>query len=71
MLHRRKFYKKHYTKIMLSQGIYICRLCHNGLHALYSEKELAQYFDTLDKICSDAAINKHIEWVIKQKTGCY
>ena len=67
-LHRRTHYKKHYSKEELNHGVDICRLCHNGLHALYDEMTLAKCFSTLEEIISDRDLSKHTNWVKKQKT---
>lgn len=66
-LHRRKFYRKNYTKAELNQGIDICRLCHNGIHDLYDEMTLAKRFASLELLQSDEALAKHFEWVAKQR----
>jgi hypothetical protein len=45
----------------------ICRYCHNAVHRLYDEMTLAKHFSTLDALLADAAIQKHISWVIKKR----
>lgn len=66
-LHRRTRFKKTYSKQELNQGIFICRLCHNGIHDHYNEMTLAKEFYTLEKIKTDPNIQRHSEWVAKQK----
>lgn len=66
-VHRRTHYKKHYTKDQLNQGIDICRLCHRGLHCLYDEMTLAKELNSLERLREDTAVQKHINWVRKQK----
>ncbi|MGP1385598.1 MAG: hypothetical protein ACTS2F_18690 [Thainema sp.] len=51
----------------MNQGIFICRLCHNGIHDCYDEMTLAKEFRTLKHIQADANIRKHVGWVAKQK----
>lgn len=66
-LHRRTFFKKRYSSEDLNRGIDVCRLCHNGIHALYDEMTLGKRFDTLRRLRSDSALKRHFQWVAKQK----
>ena len=66
-LHRRKHFKKHYTREERNAGIDLCRPCHNGLHDLYDEMTLGKQFYTLALLQSDPAVAKHVAWVSKQK----
>lgn len=67
-VHRRKRYQKRYPKKELqTRGLEICRLCHNGIHDLISEKELAENFTTKEALLEHPGILKHIAWVKKQK----
>ncbi len=68
-LHRRKHFKKHYSKIVLQQTISICRDCHRGLHRLYDEMQLGKTLNTLDKLLQDQQVKKHVEWVARQRTA--
>ncbi|MEO0424972.1 MAG: hypothetical protein AAF184_21735 [Pseudomonadota bacterium] len=66
-LHRRPYYRKHYSREFLNLGIDICRLCHDGIHDLYDEKRLAKEFASLEALRADEAISRHVAWVAKQK----
>ncbi len=66
-LHRRTRFKKQYTKSQLNEGIFICRLCHNGIHDRYTEMQLAKQFSSLESLTSDALLKKHFDWVARQK----
>lgn len=66
-LHKRYRTKRQYTRLHLSKGIRICRLCHDGLHDLYDEKTLAERFSTVEAISADEQLRKHIQWVSRQK----
>ena len=65
--HRRTWCRKRFTREERERGIAICRPCHNGIHALYSEKELARSLNSLDLLLDDEAIRRHVAWVAKQK----
>lgn len=66
-VHRRKRFQKAYTRDQLNAGIHICRRCHNGIHRLYDEMTLAEQFNTLELLRADEAIQRHVNWVAKQK----
>ena len=66
-LHRRAAFKKHYSREELNQGIAVCRVCHNGIHDLYTEMQLAKEFSNLNALLADAALKIHFAWVAKQK----
>ena len=68
-VHRRQRFKKQYTKAQLAEGIYICQLCHRGIHRFYDEMTLALRFNAKDKLLEDESVNKHVNWVRKQKRG--
>lgn len=68
-LHRRKGFKKNFDRETLNQGIYVCRLCHKGLHKLYDELTLARLFRDRHSMINDAAIAKHIQWSARQKVA--
>ncbi|WP_298609157.1 HNH endonuclease [uncultured Thiothrix sp.] len=66
-LHRRTAFKKKYGRDELNQGIAVCRLCHNGIHDLYTEMQLAKAFISLQALLADPALQLHFAWVAKQK----
>jgi 5-methylcytosine-specific restriction endonuclease McrA len=68
-LHRRPFYRKHFSRETLNTGIDICRLCHDGIHDLYDEKRLARDFASVEALSGDEALRRHFQWVGKQKPG--
>ncbi len=68
-MHRRQHFRKKYSKDELMAGIYICQLCHRGLHKLFDEMTLAKEYYSLNKILNDDEIIKHVKWVKKQKRG--
>jgi hypothetical protein len=67
-VHGRNRYQKRHTKQELrTRGIHVCRLCHNGIHDLISERELADRFTTTEALLEHPALLRHIAWVRKQK----
>jgi hypothetical protein len=65
---RSKWFKSHCNKEDKNKGIEICWLCHEGIHTLFTEKELCRFYNDLETLMANERILKHIEWVRKQKT---
>lgn len=58
-----------------SQGgketVVLHRICHRQLHALFSEKELAQRYRTIDDLLAHEAVRGFVEWVKTKPNGFY
>jgi Na+-translocating ferredoxin:NAD+ oxidoreductase RnfC subunit len=65
-MHRRTYFKKHFSKAELQAGIAICRDCHKGIHKYYDEMTLAKHFSTLEALKQDNNLAHHFTWVAKQ-----
>lgn len=67
-VHARKRYIKRYGKQeMRDRGVMACKQCHDGVHDLYTEKELAEGFTSKEDLLADERVRRHITWVKKQK----
>ena len=55
----------------LSQTCNICRPCHSTVHQLHDEMELAERYNTVDKLLEDDQLLKFCKWASKQKAGKY
>ncbi len=66
-LHRRTYYRKHFSREQLNEGVLICRQCHNGIHRVYDEMTLAKQFASLDALRADPGLQRHFAWVARQK----
>ncbi|ASP40775.1 hypothetical protein CHH28_00690 [Bacterioplanes sanyensis] len=66
-MHRRTYFRKHFDRAQLNEGIWVCRRCHRGIHKLYDEMTLAKQFASLTALQNDPAMKKHIAWVARQK----
>jgi hypothetical protein len=67
-MHRRRFFQKNYNRQQLSSGVYICRPCHSGIHALFDEMTLAKRLNKIEDLLRDEAVLKHCHWVARQRT---
>ena len=68
-VHRRRFFRTHFSKEELNIGVRICRPCHSGIHRTFDEMTLAKRFDTLEKLLAEDALARHFAWVGKQKVS--
>lgn len=47
--------------------IEICSYCHSHIHDLFTEKELAKTYNTLESILSTEEMQRWIKWIKKRK----
>ncbi|MFM0049764.1 HNH endonuclease [Caballeronia grimmiae] len=47
------------------------RICHRQLHALFTEKQLAQQFSTVEALLADDTVRGFVEWVKTKPNGFY
>ena len=66
-LHRRKRFRKRYSREELNRGVRICRLCHNGIHRMFDEMTLGQELNSLDRLREEESLIRHARWVSKQR----
>jgi len=66
-MHRRKGFRRRFSKEELNIGINVCRKCHRGIHALYDELTLATRFHSLELLLRDETLAGHFRWVAKQR----
>jgi len=66
-LHTNKWFKKNFTRVEMSQGIYICEHdCHPEIHKFINEKEMGRDYNTLELLRNHPMVSKYIKWVRKQ-----
>ena len=46
-------------------------ICHNKIHSLFTEKELARHYNTIEKLCAHPEIQKFLKFVRKQPPSYY
>jgi hypothetical protein len=64
--HKRKKRREGFTQEELNRVIWICAPCHKNIHAVLTEKELAEEFNSLEKLLGFPAVAKFTAWVGKQ-----
>ncbi|MBX7221363.1 MAG: HNH endonuclease [Blastocatellia bacterium] len=65
---RHKVYKrkKDFDTAVLHRTISVCRPCHKNVHALFTEKELAESYYTVELLLANPEVRKFTEWVSKR-----
>lgn len=48
--------------------LWICRSCHDQIHALFSNNELRDFLNTKELLLSNSKLQKYIKWKIKHPT---
>lgn len=68
-VHSNKYFRKRFSRQeMTHRGLWLCRLCHRGIHRIIpDEKELARDYNTREALLAHEAIAKHVSWVRKQR----
>lgn len=67
-LHDNKWFKKNFPKEQLqSNGVFVCRLCHDAIHNFWDEKTLGKEYNSFEKLMATEQMQKHAKWAIKQK----
>jgi 5-methylcytosine-specific restriction endonuclease McrA len=66
-VHRRPRFRKNFDRELLNRGMFLCRRCHNGIHKRYDEMTLARDFSTPEALLTDPDLQRHFNWVAKQR----
>jgi hypothetical protein len=51
------------------QTVRMHRICHNKIHSVFSERELATYYHTVERLMENDEIRKFVQWVRKKHPG--
>lgn len=51
--------------------VFLHRICHDKIHSLFTERELAVNYNTIDKILEHDEIKKFVKWVSSKPTHFY
>ena len=55
--------KRLHTKEELMAQVDSCPSCHKQVHAIFTEKELAETFNTVAKLLEHPEIRKFVDWI--------
>ena len=70
MQHRRRATQRQFERQeMRERLLYVCRPCHNHIHTLFSEKQLATEFNTRDALLAESALREFVNWIAGKPPG--
>ena len=64
--HRNRRIRRMFDKGRLHEVAFVCRPCHDHIHKLFSEKELASEFNTMGKLREEPQMQTFISFIRKQ-----
>lgn len=63
-LHNKPYVQKRFAKSeRISATLWVCRACHNQVHRLFSEKELALTYNCREHLLGDERLRTFVEWL--------
>ena len=51
--------------------VYIHRICHRKIHATFTERELKNYYHTIERLLEDETIQTFVKWVANKDPDFY
>lgn len=54
-----------------TETVLLHQICHDKIHATFSERELAKFYNTIEALIADERIQKFIKWVRRQPPQFY
>ena len=58
-------HKNKYLKTDEGNFLFVCEECHSQIHALFSNFELKNFYNTKEKLLEEQRMKKFVEWKIK------
>lgn len=69
-LHNKPYVQKQFAKSeRITATLWVCRACHNQIHRLFSEKELALSYNSRDALLSDDRLQTFVSWLATKPPG--
>ena len=67
-MHGKRPVRQRYSEQALRHhGIWICRQCHDFVHATFDPRTLATQLDSLEALRLEPAVIRHVAWASKQR----
>jgi hypothetical protein len=67
--HNRRTRREHAREERLGRLLWVCRPCHNQIHAVFSEKQLADHYHSREALLADEAIARFVDWIRNKPPG--
>ncbi|OEO26474.1 hypothetical protein [Pseudomonas marincola] len=69
-LHDKAYVQKRFSKQQcISATLWVCRACHNQIHRLFSEKQLALTYHSREALLTDERLRTFVEWLATKPAG--
>lgn len=67
--HNRRTKRDFDREEMQARILWLCRPCHNQVHVLFSEKQLANEYNTREALLADAELQRFVQWIGTKPAG--
>ena len=68
-MHSKKRFRRQYGKDERNRKVPFCIACHFQIHKMFSEKELADNYPTVEKLKTNSDVMKWIDWISDKPSG--
>jgi len=69
-LYDKTYVQKRYARSeRITATLWVCRACHNQIHRLFSEKELALTYNHREALLSDERLRSFVAWLASKPAG--
>lgn len=69
-LHSKTYVRKRFGREQrITATLWVCRPCHNQIHRLFSEKELALIYNSREALLGDSRLRTFVDWLATKPPG--
>lgn len=69
-LHDKPYVQKRFARVeRITATLWVCRACHNQIHLLFSEKELALTYNSREALLADERLRTFVVWLASKPAG--
>lgn len=69
-LHGKTYVRKRFAREeRITATLWVCRPCHNQIHRLFSEKELALSYNSREALLADSRLRSFVDWLATKPAG--
>ena len=65
----KRFQKRFRREVMQTRVVRVCHACHKQIHAVFTEKQLAAHYHTLERLLADTRIQRFVAWIQQKSPG--
>lgn len=69
-LHGKNYVRKRFSREeRITATLWVCRPCHDEIHRLFSEKELALKYNSREALLTDSRLRAFVDWLAAKPAG--